>query len=208
MGLFSKKVENKSNDFYWKSDNTRFSALENNPDVTAMETQVTHWMRTDEGWEEFTSIFVEAPVIVAKTQRDSSTSEMLKTLTEYIGTQDRLELVMEGILRAAAAGYAIGMGLPFSRGYRPKSRDIDSRVLADETARFMTENAPPSDVEWFGYANRNGIWVFQMMLLPLGESSSDVMERGETGILMLTGRWFLRYGIALAKAQLKLESLD
>lgn len=207
MGRFGKKAEQRSDDFYWKSDDVRYSKLENNQDVVAMEKQVKYWVGTDEGFDEFNLIFVDGPVIVAKTQRENSAAEMLKGLSEYISTQDRFNLIMEGMLGITASGYAVGLALPHSRGYRAKSKSIDSRMLADETAKIMTKNAPPSDVEWFGYAERNGIFVFQWMLLPLGESNTDVMERAETGYLMLTGRWFLRYGIALAKAQMKLESI-
>ena len=81
-------------------------------------------------------------------------------------------------------------------------------MLADETARLMSSDIPPSDVEWYGYVNRSGITVYQMMLKPLGESSDNVLERSETTILMMTGRWFIRYGIALAKAQMKMENLN
>lgn len=206
MGLFSKKQEKKSDEFYWENDPIRYETLQSDPEVRAMETQLTIWMNTDEGWDQFTTIFVDAPVIVAKTQKESSTSEMLNSLTEYIGTQDRLELVQEGMLRAAAYGYAIGVALPYSKGYRPQSPIIDSRMLADETARLMSSDIPPSDVEWYGYVNRSGITVYQMMLKPLGEYSDNVLERSETAILMMTGRWFIRYGIALAKAQMKMEN--
>jgi Acetyl xylan esterase (AXE1) len=205
MGLFKKPSQPMDNDHFWKSDNKRFSKIENDPDVILMEKQVKYWMGTDEGWAEFNDIFVEAPVIVVKTQGEKSAAEMLPLLSDYIGTQDRFNLVMEGMLRAAAAGYAIAMSVPVARGYKPDSRSLDASALADTAAEIMLENAKPTDVEWFGYANRNGISVFQWMLLPLGESSDEVMSKGETSYLMLTGRWFIRYGMAVANAQLALE---
>ena len=205
MGIFKKQGAPKDDDHFWKSDNKRYARLENDSQVVSMEKQVKYWMGTDEGWADFNNLFVEAPVIITKTQGEKSAAEMLPVLSDYIGSQERFSIVMEGMLRAAATGYAIGMALPIARGAKLNSRAVDGIALADKAAEIMTKNNPPSDVEWFGYANRSGISVFQWMLLPLGESSDAVMNKAETGYLMLTGRWFMRYGIALAKAQLNLE---
>ena len=192
-------------DHFWKSDEKRYARLENDSQVILMEKQVKYWMGSDEGWANFNNQFVEAPVIVTKTQAEKSAAEMLPVLSDYIGSQDRFNIVMEGMLRAAATGYAIGVALPIAGGAKLNSKVVDSVALADKAAEIMIKNNPPSDVEWFGYANRSGISVFQWMLLPLGESSDGVMNKAETGYLMLTGRWFMRYGIALAKAQLNLQ---
>jgi hypothetical protein len=207
MGIFKKQNAPKDDDHFWKSDDKRYARLENDSLVISMEKQVKYWMGTDEGWAEFNNLFVEAPVIITKTQGEKSAAEMLPALSEYIGSQERMNVVMEGMLRAAATGYAIGMALPIASGVRLNSRVVDEVALAEKTAEIMVNNNPPSDIEWFGYANRSGISVFQWILLPLGESSDNAMTKAETGYLMLTGRWFIRYGIALAKAQLILEGV-
>jgi len=208
VGIFKKQGAPKDDDHYWKPDDRRYARLEKDSRVVSMEKQVKYWMGTDEGWAEFNSLFVEAPVIITKTQGEKSAAEMLPALSDFIGSQERLNIIMEGMLRAAAAGYAIGMALPIAGGAKLNSRGIDEVALADKAAEIVMNNNPPTDVEWFGYANRSGISVFQWMLLPLGESSDNAMSKAENGTLMLTGRWFIRYGLALAKAQLILEGLS
>ena len=208
MPDFQNQHDTKSWQFYWTSDSERLNAIKQNSDVRESEARVDYWMTTDEGWEQFSRIYQDSPVVVTRVQIQTSTATMMERLSDYIGTDGRLDAVQEGMLRAAAIGYAIGMALPYSRGYRPRSKELITQVQADDTAKIMEENSPPTDSEWYGYLNRSGITVYQLMLQPLGESSDGAMERAETAFLMITGRWFIRYGIALANAQIRIEELQ
>jgi hypothetical protein len=188
----------------WNSDDAKYQRLEVNPEVRNMEARLEWWDKTDEGWSDFSTIFSGPPVEVAKTQVESTASNFLSRFPIFVENQGRMNLIYEGLLRATASGYAIGIAPSILEGKKPDSSGIDSRSLADATAATFAEESEvePSTTEWFGFANRNGITVFQWLLLPLGVSSVDTWKSAPTTELMALGRWHLRYGIALAKSQL------
>jgi hypothetical protein len=188
----------------WNSDDAKYQRLEANPEVRNMEAHLEWWDKTDEGWSDFSTIFFGPPVEVAKTQVESTASNFLARFPSFVENQERMNLIYEGLLRATASGYAIGITPQVLEGKRPVASGIDSRSLADATAATFEKGSEvePSATEWFGFANRNGITVFQWLLLPLGVSSVDTWKSAPTMELMVLGRWHLRYGIALAKTQL------